>query len=308
MGAMKPVHTDLSSIHLNQLLLVDALLTNSNLSEAAERIGMSQSAASHALGRLRKELGDPIFIRTAEGMQPTPFGVRLASRVSESLELLRSAFDRGAEFDPAHSTRTFNIILSDVSQTLYLPRLLARLAENAPGVSVRIAAVPAKAPHLLLESGEVDLAVGTFTRFIAGCRQKRLYRENYACVVRRDHPLFADGMSASAFCEVPQVVVDLRGYVHEQLDDLLTHNHLQRRARLNVPSFQAVPVVVASSDLLAIMAGRLARLYADLLPLKILAPPVPLPSYDVKLFWHERFHRDPASVWLRTQFVELFAD
>lgn len=305
---MTGMHKDLASIHLNQLLLVEALQADSNLSDAAERIGMSQSAASHALARLRKELGDPIFIRTAEGMQPTPFGARLAARVSESLEVLRSALDKGVEFDPAHSTRTFTIILSDVSQTLYLPRLLNRLAERAPGISVRVAPVPSKAPHLLLESGEVDLAVGTFTRFIAGCRQKRLYRENYACVVRRDHPMFVDGMSREAFCDVVHVVVDLRGYVHEQLDDLLTHSQLQRKPRLNVPSFQAVPVIVANSDLLAIMAGRLAKLYAELLPLKVMGPPVPLPSYDLKLFWHERFHRDPANLWLRTQFLELFSD
>jgi DNA-binding transcriptional LysR family regulator len=305
---MKRMHMDLTALHLNQLFLVDALLSNTNLSEAAEQIGMSQSAASHALGRLRKQLGDPIFIRTAEGMQPTPYGTRLARHVREALHLLRDGLERHADFEPQASERTFNIIMSDVSQTLYLPKLLARLSREAPGVTLRITPVPTKAPHLILESGEVDLAVGTFTRIIAGCRQKRLYKEKYVCVARRDHPLVGDGMSTQAFCSVAHVLVDSKGYVHEQLDRILSQQEVPRKAKLQVPGFQSVPLVVARSDLVAIMASRLASVYAELLPLAIMPPPVILPSYDVKVFWHERFHRDATNAWLRGLFFELFGD
>lgn len=305
---MKRMHMDLNALHLNQLLLVDALLSNTNLSAAAEQIGMSQSAASHALARLRKQLKDPVFIRTADGMQPTPYGNRLARSVSDALELLRAGLERHVDFVPQTSDRTFNIIMSDVSQTLYLPKLLARLSKEAPGVSLRIAPVPEKAPHLILESGDVDFAVGTFTRFIAGCRQKRVYRERYTCIARADHPLFGDGMTAEAFSAVSHVRVDPTGYVHEQLDRILSHHKLPRSAKLRVPGFQTVPMVVAGSDLLAIMAGRLAQFYAELLPLKIMTPPVTLPSYEIMMFWHERFHRDPTNLWLRNLFFELFGD
>jgi DNA-binding transcriptional LysR family regulator len=168
----------IGNLHLNQLRLVDALERNGNLGEAAEDIGLTQSAASHALSRLREELQDPIFVRTSEGMRPTPYGIRLARSVRDALESLRAGLDRHAEFEPKTSTRTFNVIMSDVSQMLYLPRLLPKLYAEAPGVTLRVRALPAKAPHLILESGEVDLAVGAFSRLIAGCRQKRLYREN----------------------------------------------------------------------------------------------------------------------------------
>jgi len=302
------MHINLNALHLNQLLLVEALLSNTNLSEAAEHNGMSQSAASHALARLRKELKDPIFIRTAEGMKPTPYGMRLARSVSEALETLRAGLEQYEEFVPEISTRTFNIIMSDVSQTLYLPKLLARLAKDAPSVSLRIVPVSAKTPNLILESGDADVAVGTFTRFIAGCRQKRMYRERYTCIARADHPLFAEGMTIEAFGMVSHVIVDSTGYVHEQLDRILECHKMPRHAKLRVPGFQAVPMVVAGSDILAIMAGRLAQLYAELLPLKIMAPPVTLPTYDVMMFWHERFHRDPTSLWLRNLFIELFGD
>src|SRR5688500_7770604 len=124
-------------------------------------------------------------------MRPTPYGKRLAGSVASALQTLRTGLDRHPDFVPATATRTFNVIMSDVSQMLYLPRLLPRLSSEAPGVTLRVRPLPAKAPHLILESGEVDLAVGAFSRLIAGCRQKRLYRERYVCVTRQDHPRFA---------------------------------------------------------------------------------------------------------------------
>src|SRR5688572_3393884 len=306
MGIMTDMH--IGALHLNQLLLVDALARNSNLSEAAEEIGLTQSAASHALARLRDELQDPIFIRTSEGMRPTPYGTRLTASVRDALQSLRAGLDRHPEFVPATAKPTFNVIMSDVSQMLYLPRLLPRLSAEAPGVSLRVRALPSKAPHLILESGEVDVAVGAFSRLIAGCRQKRLYRERYVCVVRRDHPQFANGMTVEAFCSVPQVLVDPRGYVHERLDRWLAQQKVRRSVKLHVPYFLSLPLVIAQSDLLVVMASRVARAYAEMLPLKIMPPPVKLPTYDPRLFWHERFHRDPANRWLRGLYIELFGD
>lgn len=298
----------IGALHLNQLRLVDALARTSNLSEAAEEVGLTQSAASHALARLREELQDPIFIRTPRGMRPTPYGVRLAASVRDALHSLRAGLHRHPQFVPGTSTRTFNVIMSDVSQMLYLPHLLPRLSAEAPGVTLCVRALPSKAPHLILESGEVDLAVGAFSRLITGCRQKRLYREQYVCVVRRDHPQFEQGMTMEAFRSVAQAVVDPRGYVHERLDRWLTQQKVPRTAKLYVPYFLSLPLVIARSDLLVIMASRVARMYAEALPLKIMPPPVKLPSYDTRLFWHERFHRDPANRWLRALYIDLFGD
>jgi DNA-binding transcriptional LysR family regulator len=306
MCMMTRMHMD--SLHLNQLRLVEALTRNSNLSEAADEIGLTQSAASHALARLRETLQDPLFIRTSDGMRPTPYGVQLASSVRSALESLRTGLDKHVDFAPETSGRTFNVIMSDVSQMLYLPRLLARLSAEAPGVTLHVHPIPSKAPHLILESGEVDLAIGTFTKLIAGCRQKSLYREHYVCVVRRDHPQFEQGMTPEAFCSVPQALVDPKGYVHERLDRWLAQQKVHRVAKLYVPYFLSLPLVIARSDLLAIMASRVATTYAEMVPLKVMAPPTKLPTYETKLFWHERFHQDPANRWLRGLYIDLFSD
>lgn len=298
---------ELTDIQLNQLLLVDALLDHASISEAAEKIGMSQSAASHSLARLRTEMNDPIFIRTANGMQPTPYGARLAESVKEALALLRGGLEQQPNFVPQTSTHMFTVIMSEVSQTLYLSKLVTRLAKEAPGTSVRIAPVPQKAPHLELESGEVDLAVGTFTHFIAGCRQKRVYREQYSCIARAGHPMFDEGMTHKAFSASSHVIVDPTGYVHEQLNPILKHNKLVRSATVHVPTFHSVPEVVANTDLIAVMPETLANFYATLLPLMVMPLPIAVPSYGVKMFWHERFHREPKNRWLREVFVDLYA-
>jgi DNA-binding transcriptional LysR family regulator len=295
-------------LELAQLRLVEAVARRGNLSEAAEEIGLTQSAASHALGRLRTELQDPIFVRGSRGMRPTPYGAQLASSVREALRALRTGLNRYPEFVPTTATETFNVIMSDVGQFLYLPKLLSHLAVEAPKVTLRIQEMPIKAPHLLFESGEVNLAVGAFTSLIVGCRQQRLYRERYVCVVRRDHPLFKRGMTTDAFCRGPHVIVDPRGHVHEQLDRWLAQQRVPRRPKLYVPYFAPLLPAIAQSDLLVVMSNRMAQMFARMVPLKIMAPPTRLPVYNVSLFWHERFHRDPANRWLRKTYFELFND
>ncbi|TAK84110.1 MAG: LysR family transcriptional regulator [Betaproteobacteria bacterium] len=297
----------LAGLQFNQLRLVDALARSGNLSEAAAQIGVTQPAASHALARLRRQVEDPIFVRTSDGMRPTPYGSRLASSVREALVTLRSGFDR-ALFEPATSKRTFNVFMTGVGQMLFLPRLLERLSLDAPGVTLRVRHVPAKAPHLMLESGEVDLAIGAFTTLIAGCRQKRLFRERYVCVVRHDHPAFKDGMNVEAFHRVPHALAEPTGYVEDLLDRWLSRQKVRRIVKLHVPYFLALPHLIARSDLLAFMSNRVAEAYAEILPLKVMQPPTKLPTYDSKLFWHERFHRDPANRWLRELFVDLFSE
>ena len=289
----------IGALHLTHLQLVEALARNGNLTDAAKQIGLTQPAASHALARLRRELQDPIFVRTSEGMRPTPYGSRLAVAVHDALQVLRDGLERRQDFEPRKSKRTFNMFMSDIGQLLYLPPLLARLSTEAPGITLRVRPVPAKAPHLMLETGEVDLAVGTFTTLISGCIQKRLFQDRYVCVVRKDHPAFEHGMTADAFRKVPHALADASGYVHEGLDRWLTRQKVRRKVKLQVPHFLVLPLLIARSDLLAIMAERVASLFAQIVPLKIMPPPTKVPPYDVKLFWHERFHREPGNRWLR---------
>src|ERR1051326_1168924 len=255
----------IGGLRFNQLQLIEALARTGNITDAAKHIGITQPAASHALARLRRSMRDPIFIRTSEGMKPTPYGARLAAAVRDATKLLEYGLDRSPDFDPGRSTRIFNVFLSDVGQWLFLPKLLEALAVSAPGIGLRVRPLPAKAPHLMLESGEIDIAVGTFTGLITGCMS------------RKDPPSFVSGMTLEAFRSVPHAVAEGAGYVHEALDRWLARQKIQRCVKINVPNYLVLPLIVARSDLLAITAGRVAEMFATMVPIKIMPLPMKIP-------------------------------
>ena len=306
MNIMKSMH--MGSLQVSQLQLIHEIALSGSLTEAAERVGITQPAASHALARLRRQFRDPLFVRTSNGMRPTPYGEKLSASIREALQALTGVAESPIEFDPARSRRSFNLFISDNGQLVILPRLLAHLNGVAPQIRIRARAFPSRDLHVSLESGDVDLAIGSFTTLIGGFKQKRLFRESYVCVVRKDHPLFRNGMSDAAFRAAPHAIAEEAGLAHELLDRWLNRQGVQRDVKLFVPRFMVLAMVAANSDLLVAMPSRVAEQFARILPLKVLQAPLKLPAYDIKLFWHQRVNADPANRWLRSVFVELFAD
>lgn len=306
MYSMNTMHID--DLEFGEIRLVAALAELRKLSAAAARLGLSQSAASHALARLRGRTGDPLFVRGSAGFYPTPYGERLSAAARKALDILLDGLTPQTTFDPSSSTRRFSVFASDVGQMVFLPKLLAFMAEQAPQVSLRVCPIPLDQPGTALASGEVDLAIGFFRNLTAGFRQSLLFREHYVCVVRADHPHFRSGMSAEAFARSPRALADASGMAHIVVEEELKKQGLMAIPRLTVPQFMVLPLVIASSDILVIMPSRLAGAFAKLVSIKILRPPVSLRPYDIRLYWHERFDRDPASRWLRKTFVQLFRE
>jgi len=300
-------HANISKLDLKQLRLVEALVRTNSLTASAEQVGLSQPAASHALARLRKLMGEPLFVRTSAGMRPTPFGKHFGASVSDALGALRAGLEAQPTFDPGTARRTFNIYMTDVGQMVFLPPLLAKLKTAAPKVSLRVRAVPVRSPHILLESGEIDIAAGHFTTLTHGIYQRQLFRERYVCAVRAGHPDFSRGMTIEAFRSVPHAFTDSGGLAHETLDRTLVRQKIKREIKLRVPEFMVLPLVISNSDLLVIMPSRLADQFAKLVQLKLMPLPFSVPTYDIKVYWHERFRRDPAVRWLIDVFVSLFA-
>lgn len=301
---MHAMHLD--GIDITQVRLLASLIETRNLSAAAARIGLSQSAASHALAKLRQQVGDPLFVRSANGVHPTPYGERLCSAARQAVDALLDGLASNHPFDPRTATRRFNIYLNDVGQLAFLPKLLDFMQREAPGASLKIHPIPMEHPGIHLASGEVDMAAGFFTNLTSGFHQSLLYRAQYVCVVRADHPKFKGGMTLDAFLSTPHAVADPSGMAHAVIERALAKHRIHRTVTLGVPDFVVLPPLIADSDLLVIMPGGLAKAFSSRLSLKVLPPPVPLPKYDLKVYWHERFHRDPANRWLRQAFVQLF--
>jgi DNA-binding transcriptional LysR family regulator len=302
---MSRMHID--EFDLTQIRLLAELSRQRSVSRAAQRIGISQSAASHALAKLRRMSGDPLFARTQDGLQPTPFGSRLSSASCEALDALQSGLTANDQFDPRTTTRVFSFFMNDIGQTIFLPPLIRFLKQKAPAASARVLPVPLDNPGAALSSGAVDFAAGYFDNLTTGFLQSLIFHERYACIVRTGHPKFRSGMSLDAFEQAEHAVADATGMAHAIIDRYLAKHRVKRNVTLRVPGLHVLPMIVANSDLVAIIPWRLADAFAARVSIKVLPPPIAMPQFDVCIHWHERYHHDRAIRWMRRAFVDLFS-
>jgi len=306
---MHEVHDALAGVDLNLVLALDALLAERHVTRAAARLGITQSAASHALARLRDVLGDPLLVRGARGaMIPTPRAEALAPQIHRVLVDLAGAL-RGEAFDPATTRRMFRIGASDYAEVVLLPKLIERVGRLAPGIDLWV--------HLFDEHGDAELAAGTLDVVFAlprgaargaGGYEKVLFDEGFTCILRATHPLAGGKLTLARYCDAAHLLVAPRGAPGSIVDSALAEHGRTRRVALAVPHFLVVPYIVAGSDLVATLASRVAALFTETLDLVALPPPVQLPRFQIALAWHERNHHDAAHRWLREQVLAVASE
>ncbi len=293
-------------LDLNLLVALDALLAEGNVTRAAERLGLTQPAMSHALNRLRALLDDPLLVRTPRGMVPTPRAEELAPAIRSALDDIDRALRGRPSFDPATSTRCFTIAAVDHGELVILPPLLARISAEAPGVDLLVRPLRLDKLEEELESGVIDLAFGVISAEdnLATFRQ-RLFHESFVCLVRADHPKVGATISLEEFVALDHALVGPRGRRGGFVDSELQKLGLTRRVALMVPHFLVAPMMLAKSDLILTAPERIARAFAAILPLRIVPTPFELKGFDVSQMWHERQAHEPAHRWLRSLIVEI---
>lgn len=298
----------LRELDLNLLVIFNQLLIDRSASVAAEKLGLTQPAISNALKRLRLVLQDELFLRTSRGMEPTPYALHLAEPVVYALNALQSALTHRDTFDPTTSQRTFNLAMTDIGELYFMPPVMEALANRAPGI--RINTVRPHRGNLKedMESGSVDLAVGPLPDLQTGFFQKRLFRHRYVCIFRKGHPVARSPISMDLFCVLQHVGVIPENTGHMDVDTLLDKAGIKRMVKLQVPHFIAVGAILQGSDLIATVPERFADRVQDAFGLETSPHPARLPDIAINMFWHAKFNRDPANIWLRQLFVELFSD
>ncbi len=301
MDLMHDIHEGmrLAGFDLNLLRVLDALLQESSVTRAAQRIGLSQSATSHALARLRARLDDPVLMRPARGMAPTPRARQLAVPVRRALEELEKALSPPEPFEPGSSTHSFNLLLEDAGQVGLLPLLAERFKSEAPGVDLRVHPSIGSATGRLTD-GSVDLALAVSPEPRAGFHAELVFTTPYVSIVRADHPQVGGRLTLERFTDLGHIVLAGPGSVDPEIDLALDARSRRRRAALVVPSLLPIPWLVARSDLAATVPALLLGLDRERLPLVRHAPPLPLAPVTGSLVWAERTHRDPAHRWLRS--------
>ncbi len=298
---MHAVH--LNDIDLNLLHVFAAVHDTRSVGRAAERLGLSQPAASHALTRLRLLLHDPLFTRAPGGVRPTPKAERLAPQVQAALQLLDAALQDDDRFDPSRSRRRFTVHMSDIGADEFLPLLMADLGRHAPGVRLQAVQLAPEAIGPALEQGRLDLAFG-YLPGLAGTEHATLLTERYVVLLRAGHPL-AGGLDDRAALE--------------QLDLIVVHSHaeparalhalgLEPRIRLALPHFLVVPPILEATDLAVVLPLRPALRFASRHALQVVEPDLGLPPFPVAMHWHWRAAHDPGHAWLRERALAMRFD
>ena len=295
---------DIRKVDLNLLVALDALLAERSVSRAAVRLHLSQPAASALLARLRGLFGDPLLLRSARGMLPTPRALELLGPVKQVLDEIEAIVQPRAAFDAASASLTFTLSASDYVEYALLPKLVDYLEHKAPGVRLEVRPLDLQLVAMQMESGEVDLCITGLQNAAPGLHLRPLYTERLVSVVRRNHPGVGTDLTLDEFCSLEHIQVSVRGSgFSSRIDEALAALGRKRHARLAVPHFLLVPEIVARSDMISTLPERLARGYAK--QLRIFEPPVELQEFAVGEMWHERNERDPAQQWLRDVLVEL---
>ena len=300
-------HINLGGIDLNLLVALDALLAERSVTRAAARVGLGQSAMSHALSRLRALFGDELLTRGPDGMRATPRALALADPVRLALSQVQALVAPGVAFDPATAERVFRIALPDSVEVLLGPALLAHLRAVAPHVRLRLH--PSDPLALLdeLDADRIDLAVGIGTPPGGQTHHRRrpFLRDSYLCMFNAALAGVEAPITLADYLRLPHVLTSLRPGERGVVDDALAPLGLARTVVLTTPRFLAVPFLVAGAPVVTTMHARLARLFAGRLGLSLSPAPVALPEVALSLLWHASYEADPGHRWLRRTLVEV---
>ena len=287
-----------SPVDLNLLAVLDAILQTGSVSRAAEKVGITKPAMSHALARLREQIGDPVLVRAGQEWQLSERALAMRDEVRALAEGARGVLTKERGFDPATSTREFRVHATDHMLALLGTGIGTSLSDEAPHTSLRFLPIQADdAPSL--RGGNVDLALGVFPDLPPEFRTQKLFEERFACVVRASHPDAAGKLTLKTYLELDHVLVAPRGRSGGTVDTALADRGLSRRVTRFVPYFLSALDLASRTDLVLTVSERLATMYADRFGLQVLKPPLVLPPYPITQVWHPRVDADPSHRWFR---------
>ena len=297
---------DIRSLDLNLLVVFDAMLKHHNVSKAAEAIGLSQPAMSAAIARLRALFDDALFVRTGFGMEPTPKAQALGASIQSVVQTIETEILTTQDFEPKISDRTFTLVTPDIAEVNFLPRLLTELSSAAPHINLKTLAMPREAAAQALASAQADMAIGYFPDLHkAGFYQQKLITSSHVCLIRKNHPLIGQKITSTQFMQASHAVVKPDGREHI-FERFLQSQGIRRRVVVELSHFMSLLPIIETSDLIATVPKDLADFFVHHGKVRYVPVPMKSPAIDVHLFWHQRFQKDTAHIWLRQVIHRLF--
>ena len=297
----------MKAIDSRLLCVLEQIYQSRSVSAAAAALELGQPAASVALSKLRRHFGDPLFVRTSAGMEPTPFCETLWPSVRTALQAVTQVLEHRSGFEPTTSQRLLRICMTDISQLVLLPKLSQKLRLTAPGIRIEIMPLSSDTARLL-ESGAADLAIGLMPQLEAGFYQQLLFRQRFVCLVAQRHPRIGKRLTLAQFEAEDHAVVSSSGFAPLIIEREIARLGIRQRVVMRIPNFLGAAFAIEHTDLLATIPQRLGELLQGRGAFRIFPVPFALPEYDVKQHWHTRYHQDPGNQWLRSTVCELLSE
>ena len=288
---------------MNLLKVLDALIKEKNVTRAGERLGRTQPAISNALNRLRKLLDDELLVRGSGGLTLTPRAEALRDPLNDIMQLAEICLSEGIQFDPMEATGILRIGLPDRLSLSVLPLLVKKLSDTAPGLGLHVKTADRDQTLSLFENEEIDLALGWPENLPPHLKSEWLFDEELVCVCRRGHPVLSRTrpFDTKALVSFPHVVVSATGGQRAVFDNLLSDRGLERKGKVFVPGFSAVPELLRSSNMLAVFTRGLAGIFGKTHGLEHTELPLDLGPLGHFMVWPARYDSDPRHVWYREQ-------
>ena len=293
---------NLNKVDLNLFIVFDAIYTEANLTRAGQIVGITQPAVSNALARLRETFNDPLFVRTAQGMVPTPMAQNIIGPVRNALQQLRISVQESRTFTPAQANKTYRISMTDLTEAVVLPPLFQRLRRLAPNVTIESMLSRRRDTTKELAAGRLDFAVDAPLNTDPQVRHVKLMEDRYVCAMRKGHPLSKDKISLDEYLSLTHIHISSRRSGLGYIDLSLGKMGLQRRVALRSQHYLMASTVMLNTDLAMTVPERFARrneLHYVQLPVN------DVPALETHLYWHESTDQDPATRWMREQIIEI---
>lgn len=297
----------LRGIDLNLLVAFSAIHRRRGVGRAAAELGLRQPAMSAALARLRVLFGDELFVRAAGEMQPTPKAMLMAPAIEAALEQIEAALNPQRHFDPTQTAQVFTIASTDYTTTVLVPALLAVMEREAPSAGLSIIGYDKDDIGSLIDRGAIDLALGVFQKPPERAVRKRLCRETFVGVARAGHPaLRGASMTLDAYLAQRHALVSVRRDAVGEIDRVLAQRGLARQITVTLPHMMSLPAILAGSDMVTAMPGRIAARFAaaGLVQFQL---PLALPAWRIEMLWNPQARNDQANAWLRSQISTIAA-
>lgn len=294
-------------VDLNLLQVFDVIYNSKSLTQASYSLGITQPAVSNALTRIRGVFDDKLFTRSSKGMIPTPLALEIAPVIRETLSALEGVFERSYDFAPEKCSKTFVIAMTDYGATTILPLLVNKISETAPMASIKVVRLEQETVSEQLANGIIDMALGSNIEVNADIYAKKIFMDEFACMVRQDHTEINGEMTIENYTKHPHILFTPQQGKWGIVTDLLTSQGLNHKTTVYTSHAYSIPSTILVTDFITTIPKRLAIAFSVMGRFQILTPPISIPELEMSLFWHVRTANDPPNVWIRNEINKYIA-